>query len=280
MSKKMGVPSLPGRLAVGFFLLVLMLIFILPFVWMIATSLKTSDELFSMEFRLLPAKPQWGNYVAAWNFLPFGRFYLNSIAVSTISTMLVILTSALAAYAFARIPFKGRDKLFIVYLGTLMIPFQVTIVPLYILLKTIGWLNSYAALIVPGAFTAYGTFMLRQFFMGIPVEYEEAAFLEGASRLRSWVTIVMPLAKPALMSLLVFTFIGNWNSFLYPMIVVDSDALKTLPLGLAMFSGQHSIDWQNLMAASAFCIVPPIVVFIYFQKYFVQGITVSGMGGR
>jgi multiple sugar transport system permease protein len=275
-----GIPRPAGRAAIGITLAVIAGLFVLPFVWMLATSLKTGDELYSLDFRLLPRKPQWSNYAAAWGFLPFGKYYVNSIVVGVASTALVVATSSLAAYAFARIPFSGRDKIFVVYLGTLMIPFQVTIVPLYILLNGMHWINSYAALIIPGAFTAFGTFMLRQFFMGIPMEYEEAAFLEGATRLRSWSTIIMPLAKPAIISLVVFTFIGNWNSFLYPMIVTDSDALKTLPLGLALFSGQHSIDWQNLMAASAFCILPPILVFAFFQRYFIQGITVSGMGGR
>jgi multiple sugar transport system permease protein len=259
---------------------ILAVAFVLPFIWMLSTSLKSDDEVFSMTLNLMPKRVIWKNYKTAWEFLPFARFYINSVIVAVTNTSLVLLTSSLAAYAFARIRFRGRNGLFVLYLGTLMIPFQVTLVPLYILLNALHWINSYYALIIPGAFTAFGTFMLRQFFLTIPMDYEEAAFMEGCSRFKSYRNIILPLAKPALISLLVFTFIGNWNSFLYPMIVTNSDALKTLPLGLAMFSGQHSLAWQLMMAASAFCVIPPVAVFLFFQRYFVQGIATTGFGGR
>jgi multiple sugar transport system permease protein len=261
-------------------LTILALGFILPFVWMISTSLKPDNEIFSLKISLIPSHFVWENYKTAWGFLPFGKFYFNSLFVGISATILTVLTSSMAAYAFGRIKFPGRDGLFLLYLGTLMIPFQVTMIPLYMILNSLKWLNTYFALIIPGAFTASGTFMLRQFFMSIPVEYEEAAFLEGCSRFGSYVKIIMPLAKPALITLLVFTFIGNWNNFLFPLIVIDNEALKTLPLGLAMFTGQHSTSWNLMMAAATFCIIPPVIIFTFFQKYIVEGITITGMGGR
>ncbi|WP_051585793.1 carbohydrate ABC transporter permease [Caldanaerobius polysaccharolyticus] len=268
------------RIVNYFFLTLCGIIFMIPFLWMIATSLKPSQELFSIPPKWFGSYLAWGNYKIAWNYLPFGRFYINSIFVSVTTTILVLMTSSMAAYAFARIQFPARDTLFAVYLGTLMIPFQVTMIPMYILMKYLGWLNSYYALIIPGAFTAFGTFLLRQFFLTIPMELEEAAFIEGCSRLKSFLYIILPLGRPAIASLAAFTFIGNWNSFLWPLVVTDNDFMKTLPVGVAMFIEQYGVRWELLMAGATIAVVPPLILFMFVQKYFVEGITVTGMGGR
>lgn len=188
--------------------------------------------------------------------------------------------SSLAAYAFARMQFRGRDILFLLYLGTLMIPGQVTIVPLFILMKYLNWVDTYQALILPGSFTAFGTFLLRQFFLSIPFELEDAARIDGCSRFGMYWRIILPLSGPALATLAIFTFIQQWNNFLWPLIVTNSDSMKTLPLGIAMFQTQNGTQWHLMMAASAIAIVPTLILFIFAQKYFVKGITLSGMGGR
>jgi multiple sugar transport system permease protein len=267
----------------GFLYLLLTVVgltFLFPFLWMIATSLKPRNELFSIPPKWIGSSFVWSNYADAWNYFPFGQFYVNSIFVAVTTTALVLITSSMAAYSFARIKYPGRDPLFALYLGTLMIPSQVTLIPLYIMMKTLGWINTYWALIIPVAFTAFGTFLLRQFFLGIPVELEESAFLEGCSRFQTFTKIILPLSVPALASLAAFTFLGNWNSFLWPLVATDVDAMRTIPVGLALFQTQHSVIWNLLMSATAISIIPPLILFIFFQRYLVEGITVSGMGGR
>ncbi len=254
--------------------------FTIPFLWMLATSVKPQNELFSIPPKWFASNIVWENYAQAWNYLPFGRFYVNSIFITLTQTFLVLLTSSLAAYAFARFSFPGRDVLFAAYLGTLMIPFQVTMVPLYLLMRSFGWLDNYLALIMPGAFTAFGTFLLRQFFITIPRELEEAAFIEGCGFFGSYRRIIIPLSTPALASLACFQFIGSWNAFLWPLIVIDTELKKTLTLGIGMFITQFGVQWHLLMAGASIALIPPLLCFIFVQKYFVEGITVSGMGGR
>jgi multiple sugar transport system permease protein len=252
---------------------------IVPFLWMVSTSLKASGDVFAMPPKWIPPTLHPENYVNAWQAVPFGRFYLNSLFVALTVTVGQVVTSALAAYAFARIEFPGRDKLFFAYLATMMIPGAVTMIPLFILLRELGWINSYKALIIPGIFSAYGTFLLRQFFLTIPRDLEDAAKIDGCGHFRILCEVVLPLSKPALATLATFTFMGSWGSFLWPLVVTHSMDLKTLPIGLAAFQGQYGNDWTLLMAGSVMAIVPVIIVFLINQKHFVEGIKMSGFGG-
>jgi multiple sugar transport system permease protein len=209
----------------------------------------------------------------------FARWYFNSILVGVVVTLGQVTTSACAAYAFARLQFPGRDKLFLSYLGTMMIPGAVTMIPNFILMRKLGALDSYFALMVPPMFSAYGTFMLRQFVMGIPRDLEEAATIDGCGLLRIFTTITLPLSKPALATLTIFTFMGNWQSFYWPLIMVNQDSMKTLPLGLLSFMGLYSTQWTLLMAGAMMMILPMIIVFLIGQKWFISGIQLGAIKG-
>lgn len=261
-------------------LILVALLWLFPFVWMISTALKPNADVFAMPPHVIPADIQWGNFKAAWNYAPFGRFMLNGLLVAGIGTVLVLVTSSCAAYAFARLDFPGRDNIFVAYLGTLMVPQEVIVVPMFILMKNFGWINSYQALILPWAFTAFGTFLLRQFFMTIPFELEDAALLDGASRFRILWNIMIPLATPALAVLGVFTFINYWNSFLWPLIIVNGQDHATVPLGLNIFMGQYGSQWNYLMAASTISILPSVLLVLATQRYLVEGIALTGFGGH
>jgi len=255
-------------------------IFLIPIVWMFTTSLKPSNETITIPPTLIGSTLAWDNYVKAWNFLPFGIFMMNSFIVSIAVTIMVVITSSLAAYAFARIQFKGRDTLFLLYLGTLMIPQQVTMIPLFIIMKKLGWVDTYLALILPVSFTAFGTFLMRQFFLTIPYELEEAGRIDGCSPFGLFARIVMPMSKPALSTLAIFSFIGQWKNFLWPLIIVNKTDMKTLTLGIRMFQGQYGTEWNLLMCATAIAVIPSIIIFILLQKYLIEGISLTGMGGR
>ena len=254
-----------------------------PFLWMISTSLANPGQIFS-ENRAwwqewLPTSFVWQNYVKVRAVVPFAQFYLNSIFVSLCITFGQVVTSAMAAYAFARLNFPGRDRLFFGYLATMMIPGAVTMIPVFILLRHFGWIDTYKALILPGIFSAYGTFMLRQFFLTLPKELEDAAKIDGCSYLRIFWHIILPLSKPALATLTTFTFMGAWMNLMWPLIAVNSIEKYTLPVGLAYFQGVHNTDWTLLMAASMMMILPILIVFIFNQRFFVEGIKLAGIKG-
>jgi multiple sugar transport system permease protein len=219
----------------------------------------------------------WKNYVDAWNAVPFGRFFINSIIVSVCVTFGQVFTSSLAGYAFARLSFKGRDTLFLGYLATMMIPGTVTMIPVFIIIKKFGWLDTYQALILPGMFSAYGTFLLRQFFLSIPKDLEESAVIDGATKFRIYWQIILPLSKPALATLTTFTFMWVWNDFMWPLIVTSKMEMRTLPVGLASFQGLYTTNWTLLMAASVIVLMPVLILYIYNQRFFVRGITLSGL---
>lgn len=221
----------------------------------------------------------WSNYKRALSAFPFVRNFFNSLFVATTVTLGVLLTSSLAAYAFARIDFPLRDQLFLGYLGTLMIPGAVTMIPVFILIKKIGWVNTYQALILPAMFTAYGTFLLRQFFLTIPKDLEDAAIIDGCSRFRIYWSIILPLSKPALATLATFTFLGSWNDFMWPLIVLNSKEMMTLPVALASFQGLYTTEWTLLMAAASMVLIPVIVVYVFNQRFFVRGIVLTGLKG-
>jgi multiple sugar transport system permease protein len=220
------------------------------------------------------------NYVETFQAVPFGRYYFNSLLVATTVTVFQILISSLAAYAFARLRFRGRDTIFLLYLATLMIPFPVTLIPNFLIVKNLGWYDTYLALIVPSLFSVFSTFLLRQYYRGIPLDLDEAARMDGASSFRIWWQVVVPLSGPVLATLAIFTFQGSWNDFLWPLVVTTSESVRTIPLGLSMFVGQYSTAWNLLMAGAVIALLPVLIVYMIGQNWFVKGITLSGMGGR
>jgi len=254
-----------------------------PFLWMVTTSLKDPGQVFSFHKRWweewLPSAFVWQNYLEPWKVVPFARFYLNSIFVTLAVTLAQVTTSALAAYAFARLQFPGRNKIFFGYLATMMVPGAVTMIPVFILLRYLGWIDSYKALILPAAFTAYGTFMLRQFFLTLPTDLEDAAKIDGCSYVGIFWRIILPLSKPALATLTTFTFMGTWMNFMWPLIVLNTHEKFTLPVGLAYFQSLHHTDWTLLMAASVMMILPILLVFVFNQRFFVEGIKLTGIKG-
>ncbi len=256
------------------------LIMLMPFIWMLSTSLKSAGEVFSYPPTFIPETPQWGNYVRIFEVLPFARFFFNSLAVAIAVTGLQLITCSMAAYAFARLRFKGRDMLFLGYLGTLMIPAQVVLIPNFIVLRQLGWIDTYQALILPAAFSAFGTFLLRQYFLTIPRELEDAAVVDGANHWQIYLRVIMPLSGPALSALAIFAFLTNWNSFLYPLIVTTRVNMSTLTVGLNTLQGQYNTAWTLLMAGSVIALLPILLVFIFAQRYFIAGITMTGLGGR
>ena len=252
---------------------------IVPFIWMLSTSLKEPSQVFIYPPKWIPQALAFKNYLKTWTLVPFGRFFINSLLVAVWVTFGQLLTSSLAAYSFARLRFPGRDTLFIIFLGTMMVPFQVTMIPVYILMRELSWVDTYYALIIPNLFSAYGCFLLRQFFLTIPSELEDAAKIDGGSYLTIYSKIILPLAKPALATLGVFTFMASWNSFIWPLIVVNSIEMQTLPLGLASFQGLYTTDWTLLMAGTVIALIPVLIIFIFAQRFFIEGITLSGVKG-
>lgn len=251
-----------------------------PFLWMISTSLKSGLEIFAYPPKLLSAHPQFSNFSRIFEVIPFARMMFNSLFVSLAVTALQLLVCSMAAYAFARLRFKGRDFLFLLYLSALMVPSQVTLIPNFILVRSIGWIDSYAALILPFAFSSFGTFLLRQAFLTIPREVEEAARIDGASYWALYWRIALPLALPSLGALGIFTFVAQWNNFLWPLITTTKPQMLTLTVGLSSLRGQYNTDWALLMAGSVLAIIPIFVVFAVGNRAFIRGITSGGFGGR
>jgi len=258
---------------------------VLPFMWMVSTSLKTYSSVFIFnisDIQWIPKPVYWKNYVDVWKVVPFARFYLNSLFVTSCVTVGQVATSALAAYAFARLRFPGRNKIFFAYLATMMVPGSVTMIPVFALMRVFGWVDSYKALIIPAMFTAYGTFLLRQFFITIPRDLEDAAKIDGCSLFGIFWNVILPLSKTSLATLTIFVALGNWASFMWPLLVTNSIEKKTLPIGLAYFQElyQHAQpDFGLLMAGSVIATIPLILVFIFNQRFFVEGIKLTGMKG-
>ena len=262
-------------------LIIVAIVFLGPLLYALATSLKPADEVFTATPHLFGSEIRWQNYADAFTFAPFGRYFLNSLFVAIAGTLVVVVASSLSAYAFARLRFRGRDQLFVLFLGTLMVPQEVLIVPMYWLMQSLGWVDSYWALILPWAFTAFGTFLLRQFFLTVPAELEEAARVDGCGPFGSFFRIMLPLARPALAVLTVFTFISFWGSFLWPLVIINSVEDKgTVPLGLAQFVGQQGTQWNLMMAASMLAMLPTVLLVVLLQKHLVRGLLVTGLGGR
>jgi len=247
-----------------------------PFLWMILTSLKTLGESAMVPPVIFPEKLQWNNYSDVVATLPFIKFYWNTIVTTIAKAVGQLVFCSLAAYAFARIEFPGRNLLFVLTLSVLMVPGQVYLLPQFLIMKDLGWLNSLQALIVPGLFSAFGTFLLRQFFMSLPKELEEAAKLDGCNHFQIYWHIMLPLARSGLIALAIFVTLWSWNDFLWPLIVNSSPNKMTLSVGLASLQGQHGTNYPVLMAGSLLAIWPMIVVFMIFQRQFVEGISLTG----
>jgi len=272
------------RLAVRALILLLLLagaaVVVLPFVYMLVSSLETNAQIGQLTPQFVPSPFVWDNYAQVWQTSRVGQFFVNSLVVAVATTVGQLLTASLAAYAFARLRFPGRSLLFAAYLATLIIPFQVTLIPNYILIRLLGWHNTYQGLIAPFVSSVFSTFLLRQFFLTIPVDLEEAAVLDGAGHFTIYARIIMPLARPAVAALVIFAFLNSWNNFLWPLVVVDSESLKTLPLGIAEFEGQFTVQWNLLMAGASLSLVPVLIVYLIAQRWIVQGIALTGQGGR
>ncbi len=259
-------------LLVSFFMVV-------PFLWMVSTSFKALGEVFEYPPKWIPRTFHFENYSKIWSLAPIGRYMLNSFVVSGGITLLHTFVACLSAYAFARLEFAGRDKLFLLFLATMMIPGQVTMIPNFILMKWLKWTDTYMGLVIPNVFTVFGIFLLRQFFMTIPKDYEDAARIDGATKFYILWKIIVPMAVPAISTLAVLTFVFQWNNLLWPLIVVSKDSMKTITIGLASFQGMYGTTWNLLMAAATVGVIPSIVVFIIGQKYLIKGITMTGLKG-
>jgi multiple sugar transport system permease protein len=261
-------------------LTVAVVLVVLPIAWGIITALKPEADAFDNSLGSLAHATQFGNFVSAWNYGPFGQFLLNGLVVAIGGTVITLITSLMSGYGFARLHFRGRDQLFFVYVASLVVPQEVLVVPMYLLMRDIGWINSYQALILPWAFSAFGVFLMRQFFRGIPVELEDAAKVDGASHLYIFSRVMVPMVRPAMGVLGLFTFIGYWNSFLWPIIVINTKNRATVPLGLEYFLTQQGDIWNLLMAGATISLVPGVILAILLQRWLSEGISLTGLGGR
>lgn len=252
---------------------------LMPFLWMLATSLMTQKQIFSYPPELIPSPLHIQNYSEVAKSIPVAAYFLNSAVVAVITTIGQLIIASMAGYAFARLSFKYREPLFLLFLATTMIPPQVNIVPLFFIMRELGWIDTYQALIVPGLFGGFGIFLMRQWFKTLPAGLEEAAKIDGCNPLQTFYKVALPLALPALATLGIFTFILTWNSFMWPLIVTNSDSMRTLPVGLAIFKGsfRETTEWGQLMACAVISVIPVIGVFLLGQKYFIKGITMGGM---
>jgi len=255
---------------------------LLPLLWTISTSLKSPEEIARDPSRLIPRHFAPENFAKAWTALPFTAFVTNTIFVTAVNTVATVLTAALVAYGFARFRFRGRNLLFYMMLGTMMLPSQVTMVPVFMIWRGMHAIDTYWPLIVPTFLGggAFNIFLLRQFFLTIPREIDEAAMLDGASYFRIWWKVLLPLSAPALATVAIFSFIGNWDSFDGPLIYLNSSEKYTVALGLRMFQDSYSNETEQLMAASLIHILPMILIFFLAQRYFLKGVALTGMGGR
>ena len=255
------------------------LLMLIPFVWMLSSSVKLDKDVFTFPIQWIPQAPRWSNYIDIWSKIPLFTFVINTVKITFFVTLLQLLTSSFAAYAFAKLNFKGRDLLFLCYIGTIAMPWQVYMVPQFMLVRSMGLDNSHAGLILLQAFSAFGVFMMKQFYQGIPDELCEAARVDGMSEYRIYARIMLPLSKPALATLTIFTFVNTWNDFLAPMIYLRDTKLKTIQIGIRMFITQYGSEYGLIMAASVLSLIPVLIVFLSMQKYFVEGIAATGIKG-
>lgn len=261
------------------FLIVMAAIMLLPFLWMLSASLKQDRDVFTFPIKWIPENPEWANYSRIWTQIPLLTYILNTVKLTIIVTLLQLFTSSFAAYAFAKLRFNGRNALFLGYVATIAVPWQAYMVPQFMMLRSMGLNNTHLAIIILQAFSAFGVFMMKQFYEGIPTELCEAARIDGMTEYGIYAKIMLPLAKPSLSTLTIFTFVNTWNDFLGPYIYLTRDNLKTIQLGLRSFIGQYSSEYGLIMAGSVVTMIPVIAVFLALQKYFVEGVASSGLKG-
>jgi ABC-type glycerol-3-phosphate transport system permease component len=256
-------------------------VLILPFLWVISTSLKGDQQIFAIPPQFIPETIHWDNYAKVFERMPFLVFFLNSTFITVVTILGVVASSSLVAYAFACLRWPGRNGIFVLVLATMMLPMQVTMIPIFVIFKELGWLNTFKPLTVPAFLGggAFNIFLLRQFFLTIPQSLFDAARIDGCSEFKIYWKIVLPLAKPALATVAILTFLFSWNDFLGPLIYLSDELKGTLALGLAVFTGQHQTEWGLLMAASVMMMAPVIIIFFFFQKYFIQAFMSSGIKG-
>ena len=263
-----------------FILLTALAVFtLIPFVWMISSSLKLDREVFSYPMKWIPETFHWENYSLIWQKVPLLTYFKNTAFIAIVVTLLQTLTSSFAAYAFAKLNFKGRDTLFLAYIATIAVPWQAYMLPQFIMMRSIGLYDTLWAMVVLQAFSAFGVFLMRQFYRGIPTELCEAARIDGLSEYGIWARIMLPLSKAAIATLVIFTFVGTWNDFMGPMIYLTRDVNKTVQVGLRRFIQENSSDYHLIMAASLCSLLPVSIVFLCLQRYFIEGIATSGLKG-
>ena len=268
---------------VGMYVLLSAIAFVMlfPLLWLVSTSFKSpTEDIFQFPPQLLPTQPTFQNFITVWQTNPFGRYLWNSTLVAVLTVSLNLLFCSLAAYPLARLDFRGRDLMFTLIISTIMIPFQIVMIPLYILTVQLGLRNTYLGIIFPSLASAFGIFLLRQAFQGVPKELEEAARMDGCTELGLWCNVMLPAVRPALVTLAIFVFIGSWSDFLWPLIVLDpGSGYDTLPLGVATLAGAFSLDWRLIAAGSVISIAPVILLFLFMQRYIVPTDTSSGVKG-
>ncbi|MDI9607902.1 MAG: carbohydrate ABC transporter permease [Atribacterales bacterium] len=280
MSSTGGKQKLTMQKSIIFIILLIgSLMYLMPFLWLVRSSLMSTGQIFKMPLEWIPKPFKWDNYPQALTAMPFARYFLNTVLIVVLVEVGTLLTAPMAAFAFSRLRWRGRDTIFFVLLTSLMIPYAVTLIPTFILWTKLGAINTYLPLTVPAWFggSAYYIFLLRQFFAGLPIEYDEAAYLDGASPWQVLWKIVIPLSKPAMITVAVFTFLGVWGDLMGPIIYLNDASKYTLAVGLTIFRGAYSTKWNLLMAASTVIMVPPIVLYFLGQRYFEQGITMGGI---
>ena len=271
--------SVIGKIIIYILLFIIAFTMLVPFVWMLSASVKLNKDVFTFPMQWIPSDPQWVNYATIWQKIPLGTFTFNTFKLTIIVTLLQLFTSSFAAYAFAKLHFKGRDALFLGYIGTIAVPWQAYMVPQFMMMRSFHLNNTHLAIICLQAFSAFGVFLMRQFYESIPDELCEAARIDGLSEYGIWWRIMLPLSKASMSTLIIFTFVTTWNDFLGPLIYLTDTKLKTIQLGLRMFITQYSSDYNLIMAASVVSLIPVLIVFLSLQKYFVQGVATSGLKG-
>jgi multiple sugar transport system permease protein len=254
------------------------LVVLLPYLWMVSSSLKPSSEVFSPVPRFIPSAPRWQNYADVLRTYQVGLWLVNSFVVAALETVGVVLTSILAGYAFGRLRFWGREAVFFMFLGAMMVPIQVTLIPTFLIVRWLGWVDTYQGLVIPKMCAFFGVFLMRQFFLSFPAELEDAAAIDGCSRWRALWQIVLPLCGPAVAALAIFAFTGAWNDFLWPLVIINSEEMKTIQLGLSSMKGELS-DWGLIMAGATLSALPLLALYLLLQQYFVKGVVMSGLKG-
>lgn len=269
-----------GKVLIYVILLLITACMIVPFLWMLSASIKSNREVFLMDpFVWIPDQPKWDNYIKIWTKIPLLKFVQNTVFLTIVVTILQLLTSSFAAYSFAKLEFKHKNTLFLAYIATIAMPWQVYMVPQFIMMRGMGLNDKLLAMICLQAFSAFGVFLMKQFYEGIPNDLCEAARIDGMSEYKIYAKIMLPLSKPALSTLTIFTFVNTWNDYLGPLIYLKTETKKTIQLGLKMFIGQYSAEYGLIMAGSVVSLIPVIIVFLCLQKYFVEGVASTGLKG-